>query len=218
MSLFSTLLAIIGAYLLGAVPVGLLVARLYGIPDIRSHGSGNIGATNVWRVAGPKAAFWVFALDIGKGIAAVLLAGRVNQTFLAHDLFLISCAVAVIVGHVFPIYLRFKGGKGVNTALGSMVVLLPIETLVSVAVFFVIAVASRYISLASIAATVTLPVTVIVERELLSKPVASIYLYAALLLAVLVLVTHHQNIQRLLAGSENRFSFSSGGVRRDDDD
>src|SRR3972149_965893 len=119
-------LPLLGAYLLGGVPFGLISSRLCGVPDIRSQGSGNIGATNVWRVVGPKAGIWVLVLDVGKGAAAVLAARLIDQTLVSHDLFLTGCAAAAIVGHVFPIYLRFKGGKGVNTALGVMITLLPV--------------------------------------------------------------------------------------------
>ena len=122
-------IAVLIAYLLGAIPFGMIVARLYGAGDIRTLGSGNIGATNVWRVAGAKAAVWVYLGDIAKGTAAVLVGRYVAQhfqpTMLPIDTFLVLCALTAVLGHVFPVYLGFKGGKGVNTALGTMLVLLP---------------------------------------------------------------------------------------------
>jgi glycerol-3-phosphate acyltransferase PlsY len=116
MEMFVPIAVILLAYLLGGIPFGLFIARAYGIKDIRNHGSGNIGATNVLRAAGPKAAIWVYILDIGKGIVAVLIARIVDQAFLPRDTFLVITALAAVFGHVFPVYLAFKGGKGVNTA------------------------------------------------------------------------------------------------------
>jgi glycerol-3-phosphate acyltransferase PlsY len=215
LNILALCLPLLAAYLLGAVPFGLLVSRLYGISDVRAHGSGNIGATNVWRVVGSKAAIWVYVLDIGKGVAAVLMARSIDQTIIAYDLFLICCAMAAILGHVFPVYLRFKGGKGVNTVVGTMVTLLPVETAISIGIFLVVVSVTRYISLASLVGTTAFPAIILVERVWLAKPVADVYLYTALLVLLLVILTHRQNIRRLLAGTENRFSFSSrtGGGR-----
>jgi acyl phosphate:glycerol-3-phosphate acyltransferase len=202
---------LVGAYLLGGIPFGLLVARAYGMPDIRRHGSGNIGATNVWRVVGRKAAIWVYLLDIGKGVAAVLLAKMIEQTLLPQDTFLVLVAAAAVCGHVFSPYLGFRGGKGVNTGLGVMLVLLPLELLIGFVVFMVVVAISRYISLGSIAGAATLPAVILLERELLGKTVAPIYLYLAILLAILVVYTHRKNIGRLVTGTESRFSLSSKG-------
>ena len=117
----------IAAYLIGAIPFGWIVARLAGVGDIRSHGSGNIGATNVARVAGFKVAIWVYVGDILKGVAAVALAQWYAATYGAPfnvALFTILAGLIAILGHIFPVYLRFKGGKGVNTALGVLLLLL----------------------------------------------------------------------------------------------
>ncbi|HUV30098.1 MAG TPA: glycerol-3-phosphate 1-O-acyltransferase PlsY [Acidobacteriota bacterium] len=204
-----TILPVLAAYLLGAVPFGLIVARVFGVSDLRSRGSGNIGATNVWRVLGPGAAVWVYVLDIGKGIAVVLTARQIDQVLLSRDLFLICCAVAAIIGHVFPVYLGFKGGKGVNTALGAMITLLPVEVVICLGLFVLVVLTSRYVSLGSLAAGVALPVVLAVEKTLAGRGMADVYQYAAVLVAILVVVTHRGNIRRLLSGTENRFSFSS---------
>jgi len=198
------------AYLLGAIPFGLLVARWFGVSDIRVHGSGNIGATNVWRVAGPKAAIWVYALDIGKGVMAVLIARAVSQEWLARDTFLVLTALAAIMGHVFPVYMGFKGGKGVNTGLGVIATLLPLEALVCLVVFVVVVVLSRYISLGSVVGVISLAALVGIERQLMGKQIAVIYLYLVIVLALLVISTHWKNIGRILKGTENRFTFSTG--------
>ncbi|PWB72609.1 acyl-phosphate glycerol 3-phosphate acyltransferase [candidate division GN15 bacterium] len=202
------------AYLLGAIPFGLLVARWFGISDIRSHGSGNIGATNVWRVAGPRAAIWVYILDIGKGVAAVLIARAVSQTWLPRDTFLVLTALAAVLGHVFPVYMRFKGGKGVNTGLGVIATLLPLEALICFLIFVIVVALSRYISLGSIVGSISLASLVGIERQLLGRQIAVIYLYLTIALAVLVILTHWKNIGRILQGTESRFSFSGGSKER----
>jgi len=216
-----TVLPILIAYLLGGIPFGLIVSRIFGIKDIRSHGSGNIGATNVWRVIGPKAAVWVYLGDIGKGVAAVALAGcfarHFDTAFLQIDTFLVICALAAVLGHLFPVYLGFKGGKGVNTALGAMIMLLPLESLAGFVIFIIVVVASRFISLGSIVGVVGFFVIVAAEKYLMARDMAAIYVYLAGALAALIVITHRQNICRLVSGTENRFSLStkSGKARSD---
>ncbi len=208
------ILPVILAYLVGAIPFALVVSRLAGIGDIRKLGSGNIGATNVWRVAGFKTALWVFIGDIGKGVLAVLV-GRwyvenFSDTFVSADLFLVVCAAAVILGHVFPVYLRFKGGKGVNTALGAILALLPIETLISFGIFALVLLLFRYVSLGSISGAIGFCVVIMLEKFVLAVDLDNVYVYLAVLVAVLIVFTHRDNISRLVKGTENRFSFSSG--------
>lgn len=197
------------AYLLGTIPFGLLIARLYGISDIREVGSGNIGATNVWRLAGPKAAVWVYLLDIGKGAAAVFIARLFHQGLVSHDVLLVIAAVCAVLGNIFPFYLKFKGGKGVNTTLGAIVSMLPIEALICVGLFGIIVSLTRYISLGSIIGACALCPVILIEKYLFDKPVAMVYLYLSILIALVILVTHRQNIVRLLSGTESRFSFTS---------
>jgi len=213
MSALIPLSVLLGAYLLGAIPFGLLIARRYGVSDIRALGSGNIGATNVWRIVGAKAAIWVYILDIGKGVVAVLVARAVVQTMIPRDLFLVLAALAAVLGHVFPVYLGFRGGKGVNTALGVILTLLPVEAVVGLAVFIIVVAISRWISLGSILASACLACVVLAERELLGKPISIIFVVFTVLLALMVLFTHRKNITRILNGTENRFSFSSGSSR-----
>ena len=208
-----TAAGILTAYLLGAIPFGLIIARMYGVADIRQHGSRNIGATNVLRVIGAKAAAWVFAADIGKGVAAVLIARLLidgaGVASIDRDAFLIICGVASILGHVFSIFLHFKGGKGVNTALGAMITLLPIPCLIALIIFGAVFLAFRIVSLASILATSSLFFILWGQARVFSEHVAAVYYYVSIGLALLIIVTHRANIARILSGTENRFSFRS---------
>jgi len=203
-------LPIIAAYLLGAIPFGYIVPRLYGIDDIRKHGSGNTGATNVTRILGFKAAIWVYLGDIAKGILAVVI-GRwyVNNYDLPYftvDAFLLICVLAAMLGHIFPLYLKFKGGKGVNTVLGGMIALLPLEALMALIVFGIIVTISKYISLGSMLASIAFFLIVTGEKFLMQKEIAMIYIYVSGLIALLIIITHRQNIARLFAGEENKVS------------
>jgi glycerol-3-phosphate acyltransferase PlsY len=203
----SLYLCLIIAFLLGGIPFGLIAGYLAGRGDIRKVGSGNIGATNVWRAAGAKYAIMVFIGDIGKGVAAV---------FLSHWLYMSSWPVtqvvaallaglAAVLGHTFSPYLRFRGGKGVNTTLGVFVSLMPIETLISLVVFFVMAFAFRFISLSSISATTAFAIILWFERLALTKDIDDLFLTIGTLTAILIMLTHRQNIKRLIHGTESRF-------------
>src|SRR5215213_3825068 len=163
------------AYVLGSIPFGLIIAKSQGI-DIRKHGSGNIGATNVWRVMGKKWGLITFAADMGKGLAAVLMAkwiaghwsytaalphGREEVQQLAHDFAGIAAALGCIMGHSFPIWLRFKGGKGVATSLGVIIGMMPVAAAVDFVLWGAVFWISGYVSLASIVASIALPVIVV---------------------------------------------------------
>jgi len=201
------------SYLIGAVPFGLLVARLFGTRDIRTLGSGNIGATNVWRVVGARAAAWVYLGDISKGVLAVLLgrfvAGRYDLTLFDPELLAVVCGMAAVLGHIFPVYLGFRGGKGVNTVLGVLLALRPAEAGIAILVFVVVVTMFRMISLGSILGAAALLAALLIERFLLALPVADLYIYLSAAILMLIVLTHRQNIKRILNGTENRFSFSS---------
>lgn len=192
------------SYLLGSIPFGWLLGRMAG-KDVRQFGSKNIGATNVWRVCGWKWGLSAFVLDFLKGLAAVLL--LVQSAFAAGappPYPGILAAVGAVLGHNFPVWLRFKGGKGVATSAGAMAGLMWLPFLVAIAVFVVTVAASRYISLGSMVASVTLAVACAV---LLPHPFGAdlpLFLLAAILAAMLI-VRHRQNIVRILNGTENRF-------------
>lgn len=208
------ILPIVIAYLLGTIPFGLLVSRLFGVSDIRSHGSGNTGATNVGRVLGYKAAIWVYIGDIAKGLAAVFIARYFFEQYqlsimLSEDGFLLLCVLAAVLGHIFPIFLGFHGGKGVNTALGGMIALLPLEVLFSLLLFGIVVVVTKYISLGSIVAAMSLFLIVAGEKFVWECDIAMIYVWVTGVIGLLILITHHQNIMRLIAGTENKIMQSS---------
>ncbi|MBU0985563.1 MAG: glycerol-3-phosphate 1-O-acyltransferase PlsY [candidate division Zixibacteria bacterium] len=211
MSVLVVAAALVVAYLLGAIPGGYIIARHHGIPDLRKVGSGNVGATNVVRLLGFRAGIWVYVLDIAKGVLAEVIGLFVVQDIMGRELFLLLVALAAILGHVFPIYIGFRGGKGVNTALGTMLVLLPLETLCCVAVFLVVAFATRYISLGSILGALTLPTVLLVERYAFGWDVSDVYLIMTITIGLLVPLTHYKNVGRLLAGTESRFSLKGSG-------
>jgi glycerol-3-phosphate acyltransferase PlsY len=207
--MITVLTAIIVAYLIGAIPSGLLIARLSGVRDIRETGSGNIGATNVLRTLGMKVAIWVYVCDIGKGALTVFLAPLAGQDLLASDLYFVLIGLATIIGHIFPVYLHFKGGKGVATTFGVLLVLLPSETLLAGVVFLLIFWLTRYVSLASIAAGLMFPAAVTIERLVLNQGGSNVLWGLTVVIGLMVPITHISNIKRLIAGTENKFERSS---------
>lgn len=191
-----SIFVIAGAYLLGAVPFGYIIYKLRSGRDIRTEGSGNIGATNVMRRAGPVAGIITLLLDAAKGYLAVWLAARLtgNVAWVVA-----AAAVAVLLGHTFPVYLRFRGGKGVATGLGVFAALAPRSILLTVAVFAVVLAAFRYVSLGSMVAAAAFPVLAL----LLDSPAIPVVV-GAFACAALIIIKHASNIRRLLAGTENR--------------
>ncbi len=190
------------AYLLGSIPFGYLLVRFFRKEDIRTTGSGNIGATNVVRSGAKGLGILTLVLDLGKGLVAVLLARHLapGAPGFPSDL-AVGAAVAAVLGHVFPVWLGFKGGKGVATALGVFLALTPKVALAAVGVFLVVAAITRFVSLASIVAAAVLPVFAF----LLLPDRTPVYLGGVLFLALLVVMKHRANIGRLMAGTESRF-------------
>lgn len=202
---------IIGAYLLGSVPFGLIIAKAHG-KDLRSIGSGNIGATNLSRALGRKWAYLCFLLDAAKGLIPMLItAGFISSPPAIAELFLaLAAGCAAILGHIFPIYLRFKGGKGVATSFGVALGLWPYYTICAVAAFLiwlVVVLLWRYISLASISASVAFPLTLALVIILMPDwNFANLWplFVAAVAIPVMVIVRHRENIKRLIAGTESK--------------
>ena len=194
----------VAAYLLGSIPFGLLLTQLLGSGDIRKVGSGNIGATNVARAAGPLAGILTLILDTAKGAAAVLLAERYDS---GSAMLLMLAGLAALLGHCFPIWLRFKGGKGVATALGVFAVL-SLEAALAALFVFVLAVAYwKYVSLGSITAAAAMPLLIYFLWAPRHAPPV-IVTAGTLAIAALVIWKHDANIQRLVQGNEPKLSFS----------
>jgi len=189
-------LLIVIAYLIGAIPTGVILTRLVGGEDIRNAGSGNIGATNVYRVAGRKLGIVTLVGDCLKGVIPLLIA---QQGFNLSVAGIALVALAAFIGHCFPVYLGFKGGKGVATALGIFLVLSPLSVLCVFIVFALVLWRWRFISLASISAAATIPLLVLFFER-------SLPLFAAtLVIAGIVIWRHKANIERLRDGTESKF-------------
>jgi acyl phosphate:glycerol-3-phosphate acyltransferase len=198
---------LLASYLLGAIPTSYLVSRVFAKIDLRKHGSGNLGATNLYRVLGWKYAIPVALFDIAKGAIPVLVfAPQVSDS----ELFALLCGVAAILGHVFSVFVRFKGGKGVATAAGVMLGLTPLALAAAAVVWGLVLLLTGYVSLASIAAAAVLPFAV----YLMENPRSPELLWIDALVAAGVILLHRRNIQRLLKGTENRFGRRAASTTR----
>ena len=199
------LLLLIPAYLLGSIPNAVWVGKkFYGI-DVREHGSRNAGATNTLRVLGRKAGFTVFALDFLKGVAAVAIAGASGLAAGSDALFNLKFALtaAAVLGHIFPLFAGFRGGKGVATLAGAVLMVYPPSVLLCLATFLVVFLLFRYVSLASMTAGILLPVYTVFVFGQHSVPL----IVFCCAISVLLLVTHRKNIGRLLHGTESKIRF-----------
>jgi glycerol-3-phosphate acyltransferase PlsY len=188
------LILIILSYLLGSIPTGYIVGALAGV-DIREVGSGNVGATNVARTVGKRRGLLTLIADVAKGFVPVFVAGHLDFSQTAIAL----VAIAAFLGHLYPMFLKFQGGKGVATALGVLLALAPMATLILSAVFGVVAVSSRFVSLSSIVAALAAPIVLWSLSHSLTVIATGVFL------AVMITVRHRGNIERLLAGTEPKF-------------
>jgi glycerol-3-phosphate acyltransferase PlsY len=186
--------SVVLAYLIGSVPFALLIAKRWGTPDLRQIGSGNLGATNVLRASGATAAVLVALLDIGKGAASVLLAQRMNGSSTTPAV----AGLAAMVGHVYPIWLRFRGGKGVATACGVFAMLAPVAVPAALLVFLGSAWLTKYMSVGSVLASVALPPIAYATGS--PMPVVA----SALAAAMLIVFRHRSNLARVWLGTERR--------------
>lgn len=201
-------LCLAGAYLLGSIPTAVWIGKaLFGI-DVREHGSGNAGATNALRVLGTKTGVVVLLLDALKGVAAVLLGCLVKDSFSSPSLFSIfqlALGLFALLGHVYPVFAGFRGGKGIATLAGIIALLFPGAVLICLLVFAAIFIPTRYVSLGSMAASIAFPLSVM----FLTGPATTPEIVFALLVAVFVPYTHRKNIQRLIKGTENKIVFKT---------
>jgi glycerol-3-phosphate acyltransferase PlsY len=196
------LLIPVWAYLLGSIPFGLLLTRIFGGGDVRKAGSGNIGATNVARVAGPLPGVLTLLFDVAKGAVSVWLAARVSSD---SATWMIAAALGALLGHCFPVWLKFRGGKGVATAAGTFLVLCPAALLGSVILFLLVIFFWRYVSLASISAAASMPLLIYFLWAPHHAP-PPVVTFGAMAAAGIIIFKHDANIQRLVQGEEPKFS------------
>ncbi len=195
---------LVASYLLGSIPFGLILGKLFGASDVRKSGSGNIGATNVARVAGPLAGALTLILDAAKGSAAVIAAARFSAD---SATWMMIAGAAALVGHCYPVWLKFRGGKGVATAAGVFLALCPLALLGSLTLFILVVVFWRYVSLGSIAAATAIPLLMYFLWAPHHAP-PPVITFGSLAAAFLVVYKHDANIRRLVHGDEPKFSLT----------
>lgn len=206
------------SYLVGSIPSSIIISKLVKGIDIRKHGSGNAGGTNVFRVMGWKWGVATIILDALKGAVAVIIVARLyldsfpfsNVTpFDDFTLVQIICGVAAVIGHVWTVFAGFKGGKGIATALGFLLTVITIDMLLALGVFLIVVYTSRYISLGSLSAAVSIPLIMVIRENIFGVEIQGYHtiLPFIIVLALLVFYTHRANIVRLINGSENKISF-----------
>ncbi|MDF1755353.1 MAG: glycerol-3-phosphate 1-O-acyltransferase PlsY [Verrucomicrobiales bacterium] len=196
-------LCILLGYLIGATPFGLIAGKMKGI-DIRQHGSGNIGATNVLRTLGKPVGITVLILDILKGMIPVIISMWLSDNTIVH----IATAIATILGHNFTFWLKFKGGKGIATTAGAMILLIPIPAVVSILSWIIFFKVTRYVSIGSIAAALALPIVGTIQAIVTGDWNRPILIFCTVL-CVMAIWKHRGNIQRLMKGEEPRFQKKS---------
>lgn len=194
------------AYLVGSIPTAVWVGRAWFGIDVREHGSKNAGATNTFRVLGKKSGVFVLLIDVLKGVLAVVFTRMIwYETALEYgfnaDRLQILAAIGAVVGHIFPVFAGFRGGKGVATSLGVMIGILPLSAVVCLAIFIIIFILSKYVSFSAICAAICFPFSV-----LFLEPQREEMFYFSVFLAVAVIWAHKKNIRRLLKGEENKMN------------
>ncbi len=196
------LVVCIFAYLMGSIPTGVIISRKFGNIDIQAEGSRNIGATNVARLIGKKFGVLTLVGDVIKGsipvILAILVIGKGN---LRADMWVSLAAVCSVVGHMYPIFLKFKGGKGIATSAGVFLVLAPLAVLIDMIIFLLVLVRWRFVSLGSLSAAFCMPILIAL------LPGHNTFIPLALVITILIFYRHHENIERLLRGEERRWQY-----------
>jgi len=203
------LMMVLICYLVGSFPTAIIYGKLTRGIDIRQHGSGNAGATNVFRVLGWKAGVLVLLIDMAKGLVATLWIYKIATGGFIGDpeMVKILAGLSAVFGHIWTVFAGFKGGKGVGTGAGMIIGLVPGAVLVAVVVFVLVVAITRWVSLGSILASLTIPIFLIIKRFVLTLPVSNTLLIFGLLIPALIIFTHRSNIKRLLNGTENKLAF-----------
>lgn len=215
--MLNLLVIVILSYLVGSIPTSILISKSVKGIDIRQHGSGNAGGTNVFRVLGWKYGVLTILLDAVKGAVAVILIARLyfgdfpfpNATpFDDFTLVQIIAGISAVIGHIWTVFADFKGGKGIATSLGFLIAIITIDMLLAIAVFFVVLTISRYVSLGSLAAAISVPLILFIRENIFHVEIQGYHtiLPFAILMALLVIYTHRTNVERLLKGNENRIN------------
>ncbi|MCX5802225.1 MAG: glycerol-3-phosphate 1-O-acyltransferase PlsY [Proteobacteria bacterium] len=194
--MFTSVLYITISYLIGSIPIGVILSKLKG-KDPRKIGSGNIGATNVMRAAGKTIGIITLLGDITKGFVPTILAVYYEEP----KMLITAIGIASFLGHLYPVFLKFKGGKGVATALGVYLAISPLAILINAIIFILVLLKWRYVSLGSLAGTGIMPLTLYILK------VPQAYIYLSFIIGVLIFIKHRDNIKRLLEGKENKISF-----------
>ncbi len=211
------IIIVVQSYLIGSIPTALIVSKRFFGLDIRQHGSGNMGSTNVFRVLGWKWGVVVQVADILKGLVAVWLVAYFFETRMPFEnrtpfedatVVQLIAGLSAVLGHMFSVFAGFRGGKGINTSLGMLTAIAPVEVAVALGVFLILVISSGYVSLGSIIAAVSVPSTMAIRHNILGVEIEGyqVIVHACLFLAALVTWAHRKNIKRLLSGTENRFT------------
>jgi len=210
---------IILSYLIGSIPTSIIISKATKGIDIREHGSGNAGGTNVMRVLGWKHGVLVILLDAFKGVLAVVVVARLHYGSIPFEnatpfddftLVQIIAGISAVIGHIWTVFAGFKGGKGIATALGMLLMIVTVDMLIAIGVFILVVTFSRYISLGSLAGAVAVPLALIVRENVFNVdiPNYNTLLPFLIFVALLVIFTHRKNVVRLLNGNENKINFS----------
>jgi acyl phosphate:glycerol-3-phosphate acyltransferase len=216
--MLNLLFVVLLSYIAGSIPNSIIVSKLVRGIDIREHGSGNAGGTNVFRVLGWKYGVLVILLDAFKGALAVIVIARFyldrfpfnNVTpFDDFTLVQIICGIVAVIGHIWTVFAGFRGGKGIATGLGVLLMMISFDVVVALGVFFVVVGISRYISLGSLIAAVSIPLILVIRENIFGVNIPGYHtlLPFCIAIALLVIYTHRKNIDRLLKGSESKISF-----------
>lgn len=210
MTIFLIITGFLLAYLVGSIPTAVMVGKAQMGIDIRDYGSGNSGATNTFRVLGKKAGIFVMIVDIFKGFAAtsipqLLFLIELNQPIsIDITIFQIFYGIAAVVGHIFPVYAKFKGGKGVATLLGMIIAINPLASLACITIFLIVLFTSKYVSLGSMIAALAFPFLLFIPKFNHNDPSNPILIAFGFVLFSIVVITHQKNIKRLINGEENK--------------
>lgn len=216
--MLSFLIVLLAGYLVGSFPTAIIVSKILRGKDfdIRTQGSGNAGGTNVFRVLGWQAGIVVMLVDVFKGFVATYWISKwqpFGAPYIDETVMPIITGVAAVLGHIWTVFANFRGGKGVGTAAGMIVALYPLAALVCLLIFVAVVFATRYVSLGSMTAACALPIVLIIGQKIWRQEIPEAHFQFSLAIAFLILYTHRQNIQRLLAGTENRIGKKKPAVR-----